>query len=239
MRYRVHTCRIWSPWRLTRGGVDTLHPHFAKCFSCLKNLHLTDIFLHPHSLSRGWDVMLLALQTLKKLELTLNRFFDIQVDAENTLASLSFDLGRFPALRHFKFEQQCSFLNFLRLLTRLLSIHSSPIGIEVLEIRMTWFAVKDGHGKDLFSSDAGWSTLDKVLTSQRFVSLRKVVVYLELHMAWSVHQPPPHILELERNLTLPHVNSLFPLFRASNTQRTLEIHLKVGNIKLDLEGDSL
>ena len=40
---------------------------------------------------------------------------------------------------------------------------------------------------------------------------------------------PTHMLELERDLTLPHVNDLSPLFKASNTQRTLEIHLKVAN----------
>jgi hypothetical protein len=83
---------------------------------------------------------------------------------------------------------------------------------------MTWFDVEDGHGKDLVSSDAGWSTLDKVITSQRFDSLRRVVLCLELHMAGSVHR---HMLELERNLTLPHVNDLFPL-----EPRTLNVHSK-------------
>ena len=68
----------------------------------------------------------------------------------------------------------------------------------------------------MFLSDAGWSTLDELFTSQRFVSRRKVVLYLELD-----------ILELEINLLLPHVDNLFPSFRASNTQRTLEIHFKV------------
>ena len=140
-------------------GVDTLRSliskdvSIAKCFSRLKNLHLKDLFRHTRSLSHGWDVMLLALQTLKKLELTVNR----QVDAENTLASVPFDLGRFPALRHFKFEQQCPTLDILHLLTGLLSIQSSPSGIEVLEAGITWFDVLDGHGKDLFSSDGGWS----------------------------------------------------------------------------------
>ena len=144
------------------------------------------------------------------------------------LASVPFDLGRFPALRHFKIEQRCSYpynQALLRFLTCLLSISSSPSGIEVLETRITWYYVEDGHGTDLFSSDAGWSSLDELFTSQGFVSLRKVVLCLELRMARRIL--PPHILELERNLTLPHVNDLFPSFRASNTQRTVEIHLKV------------
>ena len=149
-----------------------------------------------------------------------------QVESDtNMLASVPFDLGRFPALRHFKIEQTCSYRYnraLLRFLDCLLSIPSSPSGIEVLETRITWFDVKDG--KDLFSSDAGWSMLDELFTSQRFVSLRNVVLRLELQM---VEFHPRHMMELERNLTLSHVNDLFPLFRASNTQRTLEIHLKV------------
>ena len=139
------------------------------------------------------------------------------------LANVPFDLGRFPALRHFKFEQRCPYSynrTFLRSLTCLLSTPSSPSGIEVLETRITWYDIKDGHGKDLFSSDAGWSTLDKLFTSQRFVSLRKVVLCLELRMGEA------STLKSERNQILPHVNDLFPSFRASNTQRTLEIHLK-------------
>ena len=137
------------------------------------------------------------------------------------LVRVPFDLSRFPALRHLKIDQQSSDLNISRFLTRLLSIPSSPSGIEVLETRFVWDRVKVGHGKDLFSSDTRWSTLDELFASQRFVSLRKVVLWLELHMAGRV---PPHILELERKMTLPHVNNLFPSFRASDTQRTLEIH---------------
>ena len=137
-----------------------------------------------------------------------------------------FDLGQFPALRHFKIEQRGRCSNFIRVLTCLLSIPSSPSGIEVLETRIAWDDVKVGHGKDLFSPDPGWSTLDGLFTSQTFVSLRQVVLFLDLHMAAG---QPPHILELKRNLILPHVNDLFPLFRASSTQRTLEIHLKVDN----------
>ena len=142
------------------------------------------------------------------------------------LASVPFELGRFPALRHFKIEQRCLYPNFLRFLTCFLSIPSSPSAIEVLETRIVWYDVEVGHEKDLFSSDSRyWMNLDRLFTSQRFVSLRKVVLCLELHMAGGFQSA--HILELERNLTLPHVNDLFPLFRASNTQRTLKIHLKV------------
>jgi hypothetical protein len=47
-------------------------------------------------------------------------------------------------------------------LSRLLSISSSTSGIETLEIIITWADVKTGGERDLFSSDAGWSTLDEV-----------------------------------------------------------------------------
>ena len=138
------------------------------------------------------------------------------------LTSIPFDLSRFPALRHINIEQHIFYFpNFLHFLTCLLSIPSSPSGIEVLETRIIWSDVENGHEKDFLSSDT-WSTLDELFTSQRFVSLRKVVLWLELHMALRVRPPP--ILELERNL---NVKDLFPLFRASNTQRTLEVHLKV------------
>jgi len=103
-----------------------------------------------HGLSGGWDVMLPALQTLKKLELTMDRCF-VGPDS-NMLASVPFDLGRFQP-GTFKIEQNCSYPNnqaLLRFLTCFLSIPSSPSGIEVLETRITWFNVKVGHGKDYF-----------------------------------------------------------------------------------------
>jgi hypothetical protein len=127
------------------------------------------------------------------------------------------DLGRLPVLRHFKFREQSSPENnvtVLHFLTQLLSTSTSSSGIETLEV--------DIHvrcGKDLFLSDAGWSRLDNLVTSEKFVSLRKVVLSLALEIEEKEN------LEFERNLTLPYVNALFPMFRA--TQRTLEIDLKV------------
>lgn len=55
-------------------------------------------------------------------------------------------------------------------------VPSSSSGLEILEIGIN---VSKGHGKDLFSSDVRWSTLDhQLLTSQTFVSLRKVALML-------------------------------------------------------------
>ena len=45
----------------------------AKCFLRLKNLQL-DLFYDADHLSRGWDVILLALQTLEKLKLKVECF---------------------------------------------------------------------------------------------------------------------------------------------------------------------
>jgi hypothetical protein len=85
-----------------------------------------------------------------------------------------------------------------------------------------------GHGKSLFSSDAGWSTLEEVLTCEKFASLRKVVLGLVLEIE-RVHSDDYYrSLEIERNSTLPDVNALFPMFRGlTGTHRTLEIQLKV------------
>ena len=150
--------------------------------------------------------------------------------------NVPFNLGWFPALRHLKIQRRSSYkdhLAALHFLTRLLSISST--GIEVLEIETTWNSVWRGHGKNLFSSDAGWSTLDQLSTSEMFASLRKIVLHLDLWMNVprdSLHLQP--ILESERNLTLPYVNDLFPLFKAlTDPQRTLELHLAVVRDKDD------
>ena len=144
-----------------------------------------------------------------------------------------FDLARFPALRHLKIQRWDLYgdsLAILRFLTRLLPLSSSSNGIEVLEIETTWHSIKDEHGKDLFLSNAGWSTLDQLLTSQTFVSLRKVVLRLSIEFSmWGSHcdcNDPhyQHSMELERNLTLLYINDLFPLFRG--LERTVESHLK-------------
>ena len=138
---------------------------------------------------------------------------------------LPLDLNRLPALRHFKIQEQTSFKNNVSLLSfldQLLSTSTPSSGIETLEINITWTQVDVGCGKDLFSSELGWSALDKLFTSRKFVSLRKVVLNLGLKMEEKEN------LESERNLTLPYLNPLFPKFRAlADTHRTLEIHLEV------------
>ena len=148
------------------------------------------------------------------------------------LDTVPFDLGRLPALRHFKIQLRSSCddnQDLLRFLTRLFSISSSS-GIETLEIQITWHEVADGHGKDLFSSDAGWSALDEVFTSKMFGSLNNVILSLRLQMEMDISSEcdswDQQIWELERNLTLPFVNDLLPSFRTStDTQRTLETYL--------------
>ena len=59
----------------TLGSRISKDVSIAKCFSRLKNLQLKNLFRHASCLSNGWDVMLLALQTLNKLELTVNQSF--------------------------------------------------------------------------------------------------------------------------------------------------------------------
>ena len=160
-------------------------------------------------------------------------------EPEYVLDNVPFDLSRFPALRHLKVQRQSLYrdkLSPVRFLTPWLSISSSSSGIEVLEIGIMWHTIKDEHGKDLFASDAGWSTLDQLLASQTFGSLKKVVLRLDLWMEMFLgsqrdfdNDPQQqHILELERNLILPYVNNLFPLFRAlTDPQRILESHFEV------------
>jgi hypothetical protein len=156
---------------------------------------------------------------------------NLHAELEQVMNNDLFDLGQFPALRHLKIQRRSSYqdhLDLLHFLTRLLSISST--GIEVLEIEITWDRVRRGDGKDLFSSDAGWSTLDQLLTSQMFTSLRKIVLHLDLWMILPTDCPQSlqPILESERNLTLPYVNDLFPLFKAStDPRRTLGSHLAV------------
>ena len=140
-------------------------------------------------------------------------------------AGIPLDLGRLPALRHFKFLEQGSLeknVTLLKFLNQLLSPSTSSSGIETLEIDITYIYLDAGCGEDLFSSDAGWSTLDNLFTSEKFASLRKVVLSLVLEME------EVDDLELERRDTRPYVSVLFPMFRAlADTQRTLEIHFAV------------
>jgi hypothetical protein len=104
-----------------------------------------------------------------------------------------------------------------------------------MEITITWVNVRIGSGKRLFSSDAGWSTLDKVLTCEKFASLRKVVFGLNLEMDGVNSDDYHRNLEFARKFILPGVNALFPMFRAlTSTHRTLDIHLKIVYINLTL-----
>ena len=143
------------------------------------------------------------------------------------------DLDRLPALRHFKIQEQSSFednVSLLALLNQLLSTSTPSSGIETLGIDITWGWVGAGCGKDLFLSDVGWSTLDELLTSEKFVSLRKVVLSLVLKMGKKFFEAERTLAESERTLTLPYVNALFPKFSAlGDTHRTLEIHLESFN----------
>jgi hypothetical protein len=78
-----------------------------------------------------------------------------------------FDLSRFPALRHYKIQQQSalwSHATYLHWLCNFLSVFSAPSSTETLEIEITWDSVRRGHGKDLFFSDAGWRNLNRVFT---------------------------------------------------------------------------
>ena len=82
------------------------------------------------------------------------------------LDAVPFDLSQLPALRHFKIQLRSSYdenQDLLGFLTRLFSISSSSSGIETLEIAIAWDNARDGEGENLLSSDAGWSTLDKLL----------------------------------------------------------------------------
>jgi hypothetical protein len=159
---------------------------------------------------------------------------DVDLEALVLEEDIPLDLGRLPALRHFKFRERGSSADnviLLDFLDQLLATSTSSSGIETLEVDIAcdYYNASDyasdyvdvGCGKDLFLSYAGWSRLDNLFTSEKFVSLRKVVLSLDL----KIKEKENLDLESERNLTLPYVNALFPMFRA--TQRTLEIDLKV------------
>jgi hypothetical protein len=132
--------------------------------------------------------------------------------------SFPYDLGRLPALRQVKIRLLIDFENtigMLSLLTQLLSISSSTSSIETLEIEIAWKDVDIKQFDDLFSSGAGWSTLDQTLSSDKFVSLTKVVLRLEM---------PIDNCGLEfRTLFLSFINVLFPMFKSlTGRQLTLE-----------------
>ena len=93
------------------------------------------------------------------------------------------------------------------LVCELLSILSSICGIETLEIKITWS--DDGHGKDLFSSDAGWFMLDEVLTGEKFVSLKHVILDFSFKMmvggmasSYYSGRTCPHSVAMERGIIM-------------------------------------
>ena len=228
------------------SGISRNKP-FAEYLSRLKNLQLDNFFAENERLKFGWDIILRASQSLTTLGFPRDRQRKSRLDTASRLwciddkillveltdLSPSFDdfpfnLGRFPALRHFNIQLPISFkdnLPMLSFLNQLLSISSSTSGIETLEIKITWSDAKNEQVlKDLFSSGAEWSTFDEVLTSEKFVSLRKVVLDLRLKM------DDDHRNLEYRDLTLSYVNVLFPMFRALTSgrgQRTLETHIKI------------
>ena len=92
-------------------------------------------------------------------------------------------------------------------------------GIEVLEIGVTWYGARE---RDELS-DPEWTTLDQLLTSQTFGSLRKVVLDLSVRPRYRYDPREQKISEFERNLILP-------LFRALPDRR-LESRFKVVRLR--------
>ena len=107
----------------------------------------------------------------------------------------------------------------LSFLNSVLSISSSPSGIKTLDLEIILFGL-DGEDEiaDLFASGGKWDTLDEVLTSETFASLRKVVLDLSLKVLGR-HRNSGH-----DNLALSYVNDLFPMLRRD---RTLETHVQL------------
>jgi hypothetical protein len=160
-----------------------------------------------------------ALTFALQLRCTHDKILPVYVESE----LVPYDLGRLPALRHFKIQLPSSFpsnIHMLSFLQKLLSVSSSTSGIETLEIKITW---SNGCGKDLFSSDAGWSTLDEVLTGENFLSLKKLILDFYLFAC------DDHRNKLDyKNFILSYVNVLFPMFKTlTSRQCTLETYVEV------------
>ena len=215
----------------------------ANSFSRIRNLRFESLF----ALKSGWDIILLASQTLTTLDFTSQgggkfrldiashlRYTDTHAkilpdDARafsDLLKDFPFDLGRLPALRLLKFQlpiwsEHNSFI--LSFLISLLSISSSPSGIETLDLEIILRGLgSEDEIADLFASGPGseWDTLDEVLTnSETFASLRKVVLDLSL----KVHSR--HRNSGYDNLALSYVNDLFPMFKRRDC--TLETHVQL------------
>jgi hypothetical protein len=175
-----------------------------------------------------------AIYVYVSFPLTLHAAVYIDAKCVHVVASLPnlshFDLGRFPALRHFKFQQRIStrVTNVATFLSQLLSIFSPTSGIETIELEIAWMYAYSGFGEVFCSSLA---ELDELLSSKRFGSLKKFVLRLDLmtmkrKSSWvTFHNQERVALECERNSTLPYINALLPRFRASTD--TLEIYFTV------------
>ena len=201
---------------------------------------IIDIFLHT-TMWFEWNIILLASQTLTTLSISgyseckfcfeiTSRLWCahdkiIPVYSGDSYLSLEddenfpFDLTQFPALRHFKVQlPNCSddedVLPMLPLLIQLLSMPSSS-GIEILEIIITWYGVEIGEVVGPLTCTE-WVTLDEILSSEKFVSLKKLVLYMTLE---GDRFDPNH-----RKKAHVYANKLFPTFRR---HRTLESHLIV------------
>ena len=107
----------------------------------------------------------------------------------------------------------------LSFLNSVLSISSSPSGIETLDLEIILSGLDiENEIADLFASGGKWDTLDEVLTSGTFTSLRKVVLVLSLTVHCCHHN------SAYDNLALSYVNDLFPMLRRD---RTLETHVQL------------
>ena len=200
---------------------------FAKYLSRIRSLQVENLLGSHSVLKFGWDMILLTSQTLTTLNLSgydRGKFYldnalwiwcanekiphntdDIwDLPPSRPLQDFPFDLGRLPALRHFTVQLPAWFsrhLVVLRFLIRLLSISSSASGIETLELKIFWCEVDDPDLiLDFFSFASEWMILDQVLTSAKFVSLRKVVLDWVLEVT-DIHARPSwefHNFSLDR-----------------------------------------
>lgn len=144
------------------------------------------------------------------------------VISASDLEPIPYDLDQLPALRNFKI-QLLPWLHetiaTLSLLRRLLS-SSTTSGIETLDIEI--ILNDDSRVKNLFSSDADWSALDEVLTGEKFVSLRKVILGFTLEREFDGNK-----LEC-KSLILSYVDILFPMLRTlTSRQCMLETYVEV------------
>jgi len=220
---------------VSMSSLGRVLPHnksFAKYFSQIKNLQFEHYF-SSEALRFKWDMVLLASQTLTTLDLSIatGKYLEIalrlQCAHEKIPVNLSdlipFHLGQLPALRHFK-VQVCSSLRdtlpMFSFLNRLFSISSSTSDIETLGLNIFWRGFEnEDQIAHLFSFGAGW-TLDGLLSSEKFVSLSKVVLDWELRVMEII------IRREYQSLVLSYINDLFPKLKRSQ-RITLETHLEL------------